>query len=126
VIEDHIFALCYAGCVLASSTSPAHANADVPYDSIVGVGKGPAVAVDCDTISRCSLSKDADTLRDYNALFDLNKSADLEDDYAVGLRDRVAQGTGARVIQVGDNVYLAITAADGVFPKSFSTREGKS
>jgi hypothetical protein len=85
MVEDHILALCDASCILATRASLAHANADVAYDGVVGVREGPAVAVYCDALSWCSLTEDTDAFGDYNALFDLDETANLEDNDAVRL-----------------------------------------
>lgn len=85
MVEDHVLALCNAGCVLAARASFAHANANVSYNGIVGIRERPAVAVDCDARSRRSLAEDSNAFGDYDALFDLDETTDLEDNNTVRL-----------------------------------------
>lgn len=51
VIKDHVLAVGDGDGVLSRGSSSTHADGDVSHDGIVGVGKGPAIAVHHDSLS---------------------------------------------------------------------------
>jgi hypothetical protein len=63
---------------------------------------------------------------DHYALLDCDKTADGEDDDAIGFRDCIAQGTGPGVVEVCDGVDGAAAATCCVCPEAFCTWEGES
>ena len=85
MIKDHVLAFGNTSCVFAARSALAHTYADVPHNSIIGVGKRPAIAKDCDAIARCGLAKNTDALGHHNAFFDLDKTSDPKNDDAIRL-----------------------------------------
>ena len=62
---------------------------------------------------RAPSSPDTDAFRDAHAVGDRDQPADGEGDGAVWFRDYVAEGAGARVVQVRHDVDFAVAAPDG-------------
>ena len=88
----------------APSAVDAHAEADVAADGVAGAGEGDAVAVDGDAAAGGGLARDGEAGGDDDRCIYLYDTADVEDDDASGGGDRVAKGTGAGVVEIGDPV----------------------
>jgi len=125
VVEYHVRAGRNSHAVFTAGTAFPHTNADVAHDSVVGVGKGPAVTVDGDAVAWRGLAEDTDAFGDDDTVFDGYEAANGEDDGAVGFGDGVAEGAGAAVVEVGYDVYVAVAATDGVAAEAFGTGKGK-
>ena len=126
VVEDHVASFCDRDSVFSAASAFSHANADVAHDGIIGIAEAPAVAVDCDTITGRGLAEDAHAFGYDHAVRDGDEATHGEYDYAVRLRNGIAEGARARIIEVRNNVNGTVPATDGVATEAFSAREGES
>lgn len=82
VIEYHIIAVGDSNSILSRSAALAHTDADVAHDGLVGIGEGPAIAVDGDAVARGCLAEDGHVARAYDAVGDVDDTANGKDNDA--------------------------------------------
>ena len=118
--------LCDSYTVFSAVSSLSHSDAQVPDNRIVGVAETPPIPVYCDTIARCCLPKDRHAFGYDHTLFNLNQTTYREHDYAVALRNALAERPFTAIIEICHNIDGATTTADSVSPKTFCARKSES
>ena len=126
MVEDDVITVVEGERTLTLVDALSTSHADVADDDVLAVRGDDAAAIDGDALSGSSLSGNGDIAFDGDAgVSDVDDTADVEDDDAVGLADGIGQRSCTRRIKIGDMHDFSSTAAGGIGCEALCTREGR-
>ena len=100
----HVRAVRDARAVLSGRTDVSHAPPQVAADDVARAREGTSVPIYCNAFAWSSLTSNVEVRGERYAGRNLYDTRDVEYDYAIWLRDCIAQRAGSGVLEVRDMV----------------------
>ena len=125
MIENHVAAAGNVQRFRAVGSQVRRAKPQIAHNHVLLIAERYALTANRNALARGRLTGDGKVAGKSKVRFKIDDTPDIEHDNAMRLTDRVAQRTGAGIVEIGHMVHGPTAAATGSCAEALGARKGQ-